>query len=173
MEKITQKIFNDWSFQYTGHGNMGYQMDEHGNYTDRHKGYSYKWTCVENSRVYFWERHWKLDDGGIDREWYVDGEKVAVASPWTKTPFDILLPLLNSPPNYTLVELYCLLRMEDMPRVAWEVVPDWIAGCERPEPYYIDRATRWGAVRHAVEILREKGAIDIEMGVCIRKVSLI
>lgn len=172
---ITKDEFDGYEFYYAGHGNMGYQVDEQGHYTDRHKGYSYCWKCEDNPRLMFWERHYMLDDAGIERDWYIDGEKVATASPWNATPMDKLLPLLAKPPTFTMLEVYCLLRMERL-HLAFFAMVDAVAGCEQPTAGFIDSTEvplhRWTLVYHTMEGLRAKGAISTDMGMTRRSVAI-
>jgi hypothetical protein len=136
------------------HGNMGYVQDEHGNYTDRHKGYAYGYRCVEHPRFTFEDRHHTLDDGGYERTYMVDGEKCE---------YDDIARLLSEPPKLTLIEFVCLLRIGDV-KLPWFSLVDVAAGCEQPTPQYIDSKTHWGRIYGVMEHLREKGLIDVKRG---------
>jgi hypothetical protein len=155
---ITAKDVDRCHVVQSRHSNMGYVMDEHGNYTDRHKGYAYGYRCVEYPRFSFEDRHYTLDDGGWQRTYKVDGEECK---------YEDVPRLLNQSPQLTLVELYVWLRMGDH-QLPWYSMIDWIAGCEQPEPHYIDSATRWGKVHNVADRLREKGLVTIDAGMAKR-----
>ena len=137
------------------HGNMGYVKDENGNYTDRHKGYSYGFRCVQYPRMTFEDRHYTLDDAGWERTYYVDGDKCE---------YEDIPSLLNHPPQLTLAEFYVLERIGDKVDHLYEVI-SYAAGCVQPEEHFVDSATRWGKVYNVIESLREKGLVKMQRGI--------
>jgi len=149
IDQIT--IINAW------HANMGYVADGSG----RHKGYAYGYRCVEYPRFTFEDRHFTLDDGGWEREYMVDGQTCK---------FEDIPRLLAQPPQLSLIEFVCVLRMEDK-ELPWYSLIDYVAGCEQPEPNYVSRTTHWGRIYTVMEALREKGLIYMEQGVARRNLE--
>ena len=148
-DTITRADLDRCTVVQSAHYNMGYVEDPDPR-VDRHKGYGYRYRCVEFPRLGFIDRVYTLDDGRVTRTWSVDGTDVA--------DLDAAIVALNVAPILTEDEQRILARIPPEFTDLREL-EDKLAGVPRPKDG-ITPDTPHAHVMGRLQALRDKGMIE-------------